>query len=120
MDHFAVDARLMYGLTDKRLDSLLDIWSEWMRGESDGKGFGTQSHIEASNSSQDFDQLCDEMEYAQARAMDVCIEDLPRNERASVHHMHLAAIWQFRDPLEEIYGRAREMLCTSLQKRGIE
>lgn len=111
-------------MTDDRLSYLLDLWAEYMRGHIGGRGlpdgFASRAHIGSSTSSREWDAMLADVERWQAETIDAGIDDLPLNERASVMTVKLAAVYRLREPIQDVYDRARATLKVTLVRRGIE
>ncbi len=111
-------------MTDDRLSYLLDLWAEYMRGELGGNGmpdgYGSRAHVGSSTASKAWDAMVNDIERWQAEAIDACIDDLPMNECAAVHSVKLASVWRLREPIDDVYLRAREGLKAGLKRRGVE
>ena len=96
-------------MTDDRLTWLLDLWRDWMRRPDHRFRAGS-----------DFDSMVDNVDNSQALAVDAAIDSLPHLERTAVHHVLIASVYRAREPLQDVYGRARERLKISLHARNIE
>ena len=69
----------------------------------------------------DFDGMVDHLDETMALAVDAVIDDLPLNERTAVHAVIIGPmVWRFRDPVQDVYGRARDMIKVALTLRGID
>lgn len=101
----------------------LAVWREWLQ-QSDSHRLGYPSRASGirGTGAQDFDEMCHSMDERTARAVDACVDDLPRAERAAVYTVVLAPrrSWMQPDALMVVYERAREMLRVALKRRGIE
>jgi tRNA(Ile2) C34 agmatinyltransferase TiaS len=102
-----------------RLDWHLDNWVLYQyRGGTKHLRAKTQSMW--SSGSSDFDSLADRAENKFAIDMDTLIWDLVNSERVAVFYVHLDAVWRTnREPILEVYARARVSLSVGLQRKGI-
>jgi hypothetical protein len=109
-------------VTDDDLSSHLSAWRDWCRRPDLGLGYPTTAAGIRYRNGEDFDAMVDWLDDRIALAVDAAVDDLPVNERISVRCTVLDGprAWRFREPLEVVYGRAREMLKVSLNARGIE
>lgn len=111
-------------MTDDRLSYLLDVWAEYMRGELGGSGlpdgYDSRAHVGSSTASKAWDAMVNDIERWQAETIDACVDDLPMNERVAVHHVKLNSVWRLREPIQDVYLRARETLKVSLARRNVE
>jgi hypothetical protein len=64
--------------------------------------------------------MVDNVDNSQALAVDAAIDSLPPLERIAVHHVLIASVYRAREPLQDVYQRARERLKISLHARNIE
>lgn len=110
-------------MTDDRLSYLLDLWVEYMRGQLGGRGlpdgYDSRAHIGSSTVSKEWDAMVASTERWQAETIDAAIDDLPMNERVAVHSVKLACVWRLREPIQDVYLRARETLKVALPRRNI-
>jgi len=102
-----------------RVDWALDEWARYMRGTGNALGYPTKIAMIGVSGASDFDDLCDAADTTIARAVDALIDDLGPSQRASVYHVHLAAVWRFREPVEELYERARTAVEAGLSRKGL-
>lgn len=108
-------------MTDDRLSELLDVWAEWMLEPAGPRGHAKRSTVLATTASTDFEEMVEDMDRMQAKAVNAAIEDLPPRERIAVHHTKLDSVWRLpREDLPTVYDRACGMLKVSLNRRGIE
>jgi hypothetical protein len=107
-------------MTDDRLSELLDVWAEWMQEPSGPRGHARRSAVLATTASTDFEEMVEDVDRMQAKAVNAAIEDLPMVERVAVHHVKLASVWRLRYSIQAVYGSACAMLKVSLTERGIE
>ena len=54
-----------------------------------------------------------------AEAVNAAIEGLSLAEQAAIYHVHLAAVYRIRAPMEGTYEQARYALRVVLPQRGI-
>lgn len=109
-------------MTDDDLSNHLHAWRAWCRRPDLALGYpSTAAGIRYSNG-QDFDAMVDWLDDRIALAVDAAVDDLPVNERIAVRCAVLDGprVWRFREPLEVVYGRARESLKIRLRAKGIE
>lgn len=105
----------------KRLTELLRLWAEWSAMPADSLGYPSQACGIRWRPGNDFDQMCSDMDDWLAHAVDVSVDELPAAERHAVHVVVLASgAWTGREPIEDVYGRARDMLAVRLKARGVE
>lgn len=109
-------------MTDDRLSWLLDLWRDWMRRPDHRHELGYPSTAAGIRfrSGSDFDSMVDNVDNTQALAVDAAIDSLPHLERTAVHHVLIASVYRAREPLQDVYERARERLKISLHARNIE
>lgn len=107
-------------MTDDRLSELLDVWAEWMQEPSGPRGHARRSAVLATTASTDFEEMVEDVDRMQAKAVAAAVDDLPMMERIAVHHVVLASVWRVRYDINVVYASARNMLKVSLTKRGIE
>lgn len=109
-------------MTDDRLSYLLDTWREHMHRDDHGLGYPATAAGIRWRPGDDFDGMVASLDETMALAVDACIDGLPDNERLAVGFVVLESprVWRFREPIEVIYARAREMLKVRLNARGIE
>lgn len=105
-----------------RLTYLLQTWAEWSRRDDHGLGYPSTAAGIRWRPGDDFDGMVASLDETMALAVDACVDGLPDNERIAVGVVVLASprVWRFREPIEVIYARAREMLKVRLNARGIE
>lgn len=110
-------------VTDDRLSYLLDTWREWMRRPDHLRALGyppTAAGIRF-RAQDDFDGMVDYLDETMALAVDAAVDDLPLNERTAVHAVVIGPmVWRFREPINDVYERARELIKAALHMRGIE
>lgn len=109
-------------MTDDRLTWLLDLWRDWMRRPDHRHELGYPSTAAGIRfrAGSDFDSMVDNVDNSQALAVDAAIDSLPHLERTAVHHVLIASVYRAREPLQDVYTRAREQLKISLHARNIE
>lgn len=109
-------------MTDDHLSELLDLWKTYMEQPSPPRGFPRRSLVLEGRYTvgTDFDEMAEEMDEMHAKAVEAAVDSLPMNERISVYHVKLERVWRLpRIDLQATYLRAREMLKTMLDARGI-
>jgi hypothetical protein len=108
-------------MLDKRLTELLRLWAEWCAMPSDSLGYPSTAAGIRFRPGNDFEAMCSDMDDWLAHAVDVSVDELPIIERSAVHTVVLgAAAWTLREPVQDAYGRARDMLKARLIQRGVE
>lgn len=109
-------------MTDDRLSWLLDLWRDWVRRPDHRHALGYPSTAAGIRfrAGQDFESMVTDVDQTQALAVDAAIDSLPPLERTAVHHVLIASEYRAREPLQDVYLRARTSLKISLNKRGIE
>lgn len=68
--------------------------------------------------SKSFDEFCEELDMAIAKAMDSAIEALPPNRRMAIHHRYLHAVYRFPRGYEQALSDAREALILAMRRKG--
>lgn len=107
-------------IDEKRFRVLMETWVEWSRSDRWVEGYADSCTVVASNRSRVFEELCDDVDRWVGEVIDSEVNDLPPNERIAVHHVWLLSVWRLREPLEVVYGRAKDRLIEKLEARGIE
>jgi hypothetical protein len=109
-------------MTDDRLSWLLDLWRDWVKRPDHRHELGYPSTAAGIRfrAGSDFDSMVDNVDNSQAMAVDAAIDSLPPLERTAVHHVLIASVYRAREPLQDVYLRARVSLKISLNRRGIE
>jgi hypothetical protein len=80
------------------LDRILTNWSRWMHRDSAVDGFPQRSAVlTTGGASKGWDDFAEEIDGWVAQTVDTCINDLPADQRAAVHHCYLRAVFRFRD-----------------------
>ena len=69
--------------------------------------------------SHDFEAMVMDADTRSAEAVGAAIDGLETIEQCSVYHVHLAAVYRFRLPVEAVYENARYSLRVGLPQRGI-
>lgn len=109
-------------LDDYRLDRLLDLWSGWMRSSQPLRDLwypdGACGCV-GGGYSQSFDDMVDAADSRAAEAVNGAIESLKPIEQCAVTHVHLLAVYRFREPVQVVYLRARDGLRVALPARGV-
>lgn len=109
-------------IDDKRFRVLMETWRDWHRSERMVEGYAEESAVLASNRSRMFEELCEDVDAWVAEVIESEVNDLPANERISIHHVWLCSVWRVvgREPLEVLYARAKDRLIQRLIARGVE
>jgi hypothetical protein len=109
-------------LSDPRLDELLGLWVRWMQSSQPLRELwypdGACGCV-GGGYSQSFDDMVEAADSRAAEAVNGAIESLSPTEQGAIVHVHLYAVYRFREPLEEVYGRARGQLKVGLPMRGV-
>lgn len=108
-------------MTDDRVEWHLWNWSTRACSNTfnDG-GYGSRASGGIGHSwSNDSDSMVAEVDTRCAYIVDVLIGELPEIERCAVRHVHLEAVYRFRDGHKEPYRRAKMSIGRGLDKRGI-
>lgn len=109
-------------MDDRRLSDLLDCWRDWMRRPDHRADLGYPSTAAGIRwrPGGDFDAMLDSVDEANAMAVDACVDDLPLMERTAVYAVVIGPmVWRLREPIQDVYLRARDMLAVALNRRGI-
>jgi len=109
-------------MTDDRLSWLLDLWRDWVKRPDHRHELGYPSTAAGIRfrAGSDFDSMVDNVDNSQAMAVDAAIDSLPSLERIAVHHVLIASVYGAKEPLQDVYLRARDQLKISLRMRNIE
>jgi hypothetical protein len=109
-------------LADDRLDELLSLWAR----SFDNRGAlreltypDTACGCVGGGYSQSWDDLWSAKELREIEVVDAAVESLPPTQRCAVEHKHLYAVFRFREPVDLIYGRARQTLRVVLPIKGV-
>jgi hypothetical protein len=113
---------LPLALDDRRLDELLWLWERWMSSSQPYRDLwypdGACGCV-GGGYSQSFEDMVEAADSRAAEAVNGAIDSLKPIEQCAILHVHLHAVFRFREPLEAIYGRAREALRVALPSRGV-
>lgn len=97
---------------------LLD-WADWMKGYHTKLGFGTKSAgLQSGFVSASFDEMCEQADYQRNEIVDSCVNDLPPNQSAAIHHRYCASVYRMRD-YEGSLLDAHERLTVTLRSKGV-
>lgn len=108
-------------MTEERLSYLLDTWREWMREPDHSLGYPSTAAGIRWRPGDDFDAMVASLDETMALAVDACVDDLPLMERTAVNAVIIGPmVWRLREPIYDVYDRARALLKVSLNTRGIE
>lgn len=107
-------------IDEKRFRVLMETWRDWCQTDRWVEGYAEESSVLASNSSRLFEELCEDVDRWVAEVIDAEVNDLPSNERISIHHVWLFSVWRLREPIETIYPRAKDRLIERLEARGVQ
>lgn len=116
-----MNARLPLELSEGRLDELLGLWARWMRSDEPIRALGFPDKAcgcVGGGYSQTFEDMVEAADQRAAEAMNGAIDSLPPAEQCAVLHVHLYAVYRFREPVDAVYGRARNQLRVALPARG--
>ena len=106
-------------MDNERIKHYLDVWANWMRTNTYGKGYPNRSSVFASAGVSGFDDLGEEVENSEAVATDAAIGDLPMPQQNAIHHFHLSSVYTFkRLNIMEQYQLGLEGLERGLMMRG--
>lgn len=109
-------------LEDSRLDELLALWTRWMASTQPYRDLwypDSATGCVGGGYSQTFEDMVEASEARTVDAVNGAIESLSPIEQCAVLHVHLYAVFRFRESLEEVYLRARQALKIGLPQRGI-
>jgi hypothetical protein len=107
-------------MDDKRLSYLLQTWADWLREPAVHLGYPTTAAGIRWRSADDWEDLVDHLDETMARAVDTAVDDLPLNERTAVYATVIGPMVRLREPVQDVYDRARGLLKIRLRARGIE
>jgi hypothetical protein len=107
-------------MDDKRLSYLLQTWADWLRQPAVHLGYPTTAAGIRWRSADDWEDLVDHLDETMARAVDTAVDDLPLNERTAVYAVVIGPMVRLREPVQDVYDRARGLLKVRLRARGIE
>lgn len=103
-----------------RIKYYLDIWKDYMLRDDNRLGYPKKSVYCRSSSLASFEDMADQVDYSDARAVDAIISGLPMSQQIAVNHFHLAAVWRSsRESLEEVYDKALHSIERGLNARGM-
>lgn len=103
-----------------RVDWALDEWARYMRFDAHRLNYRSGVAVIGVSHSSDFDALADAADRESVKATDAVIRDLPQIEQLALQHVHIAAVIRFkREPVEAIYGRARDGVEAGLRRKGM-
>ena len=102
------------------VDWALDEWARYMRHDASKLGFRSAVPVIGISHSSDFDALADAADRESVKATDAVIRGLAHIEQLAIQHVHIAAVFRFkREPVEDIYGRARIGVEAGLRRKGM-
>ena len=108
-------------MTIQRMMQLLSEWQHYMTYSSNKLGYPSKSlGVSTGVGNSNFDEMCDNLDVANSRHLDVIIDGLPLLQKQAVHYKH--EIIKFWNPIEDLshhYDIATESLCKIAQRRGI-
>ena len=105
---------------ESRIKYYLDIWKDYMLRPDNNLGYPKKSAYCRSSSLASFEDMADQIDYTDARAMDAIISGLPMSQQIAVNHFCLASVWRSsRESLEETYQRALVSIERGLNARGM-
>lgn len=108
-------------MDDKRLSYLLQTWAEWLREPAMNLGYPSVAAGIRWRSADDWEDLVDHLDETMARAVDAAVDDLPLNERTAVYAVVIGPrVWRLREPMADVYERARMAIKIRLRARGID
>jgi len=109
-------------LDDDRMGELLSLWARWMRSSQPLRELWYPDQATGcvgGGNSHDFETMLEDMDLRHAEAVNAAIEGLSPAEQCAVYHVHLAAVFRGRAPMEGTYEEARYQLRVVLPSRGI-
>lgn len=109
-------------LDDERMGELLSLWARWMRSNQPLRELWYPDQAAGcvgGGNSHDFEGMLEEMETRHAEAVNAAIQGLTPVEQCAISHVHLAAVFRGRAPMEQTYENARYTLRVVLPQRGI-
>jgi len=109
-------------LEDARLDELLGLWARWMRSSQPLRDLwypDAACGCVGGGYSQSFEDMVEAADARTVEAVNGAIESLSPIEQGAIVHVHLYAVFRFREPVEEVYARARQQLKIGLPMRGV-
>jgi len=100
---------------------LLAEWEHYMTFSSNKLGYPSKSiGISGGVGNSNFDEMCDALDVANSRHLDVIIDGLPLLQKQAIHYKHaIITFWSPHENLDHHYGIAVDNLCTIAQRRGI-
>lgn len=109
-------------IDDGRLDELLYLWERWMRSNQAYRELwypdGAAGCV-GGGYSQTFEDMLEQVDARVVEAVNGAVESLSPIEQCAVLHVHLHAVFRFREPMEDVYQRARGLLKAALPMRGV-
>lgn len=101
----------------------LGRWAAWMQSDSHNLGYpGRSAVVSSGGASEAFEDLCERADMKSIRSTDAAVRSLPLVQQAAVYHVHLGAVFRFREraePVEIVYEAALEGLLPEMRKRSI-
>lgn len=107
-------------MDERRFATIMQTWCDWCRTGRWVEGYPSRSPLFSTGDWTHFEDLCEASDTWLAEAVDAVINGIPADERGAVHHVWLHAVYEFLEPLEACYPRARESIMGGLRRKGIE
>jgi hypothetical protein len=112
--------------TDRKAFALvLEIWREFMRGGDHSQGYHHRDSIMQSDGALDFDQLCDQADYAIYQAADACIDSLEPSHKVAIYVTNgqakavrfgrLDPVKTLMDAEIDLLARLKKNICTGVK-----
>lgn len=108
-------------MNHERVEWHLENWANWSRSYRPALGLPSRALALASNSSRDFDEMCDEADSYAAKVTEAAIENLVPAEAAAVYRKwDICSVYRFpRHNFIEMYTAALQKLAISLDAQGL-
>lgn len=108
-------------IDEKRFRVLMETWVSWSRKDRWVEGYADHSPMFGdARTGMDWEDFETSVDGWTAEIIDHEIRGLPMNERVAVHHVWLSSVWRLREPIDQVYPRARDRLIERLEARGIQ
>ncbi len=115
-------ASLPIELGEPRLAELLGMWARWMSSSQPLRELwypdGATGCV-GGGYSQTFEDMVEAADARTVEAVNGAIESLTPAQQCAVTHIHLYAVYRFREPVEVVYAKACSELRIALPARGI-
>lgn len=97
---------------------ILTDWASWMKGYSAKTGYPKRAAGFSGTGCSSFEDMCDEADGHRNLVVDTCINDLPPNQNAAIHHRYLSAVYRMSD-YEGSLAQAHESLTGMFRVKGM-